>query len=197
MFNITYRCLLTHLTKLQNCSILGCHPRGLIKGTSCLFKSWRVATKRSYVCNAILPHICCDKDFGLGTLLMFRAHLRHHQAPTSLKHNCCAQRCRSKQIFGGAKDFCPNFAKLVQKVVVQLLPTGFWCDLHKMVFTCFSANVGRHFCLDFQGFCQNFQRFFQRGCAFFELLKYTVNDFCNAYTYASYSSRANLPFTAS
>jgi len=35
------------------------------------------------------------------------------------------RRCRSKQIFGGAKDFCPNFPKLAQKVVVQLLPTVF------------------------------------------------------------------------
>jgi len=34
-------------------------------------------------------------------------------------------RCRSKQIFGGAKDFCPNFSKLAQKVFVQLLPTVF------------------------------------------------------------------------
>ena len=59
-------------------------------------------------------------------------------------------RCRNKQIFGGAKDFCPNFPKLAQKVVFQLLWTVFWCDLEKMVFTCFSANVGRHFCPNFQ-----------------------------------------------
>jgi len=31
-------------------------------------------------------------------------------------------RCRSKQIFGIAKDFCPNFPKLARKVVVRLLP---------------------------------------------------------------------------
>jgi len=49
-----------------------------------------------------------------------------------------------KQIFEGAKDFCTNFPKLAQKVVVQILPTVFWCDLQNMVFTCFSANVGRH-----------------------------------------------------
>jgi len=53
-------------------------------------------------------------------------------------------RCRSKRIFGGAKDFCSNFPKLAQKVVMQILPTVFWCGLQKMVFTCFSANVGRH-----------------------------------------------------
>jgi len=34
--------------------------------------------------------------------------------------NWFKRRCRSKQIFGGGKDFCPNFPKLSQKVVVQL-----------------------------------------------------------------------------
>jgi len=33
-------------------------------------------------------------------------------------------RCRSKQIFGGAKDFCPNFPKLARKVV-RLLTKNF------------------------------------------------------------------------
>jgi len=39
--------------------------------------------------------------------------------------NIFSHRCRSKQIFGSAKDFCPNFPKLAQKVVGQLLPTVF------------------------------------------------------------------------
>ena len=34
-------------------------------------------------------------------------------------------RCRSKQIFGGAKDFFPNIPKLALKVYVRLLPTNF------------------------------------------------------------------------
>jgi len=34
-------------------------------------------------------------------------------------------RCRSKQIFGDAKDFSPNFSKLPEKVLVQLLSTNF------------------------------------------------------------------------
>jgi len=62
-------------------------------------------------------------------------------------------RCRSKQVFGGAKHFCPNFPKLAWKAVFHLLWTVFWCDLQKMVFTCFPANLGRYFCPDFQGFC--------------------------------------------
>jgi len=40
-------------------------------------------------------------------------------------------RCRSERIFGDAKKFCTNFPKLAQKVVVQILPTVFWCDLQK------------------------------------------------------------------
>ena len=36
-----------------------------------------------------------------------------------------AHRCRSKQIFGGAKDFCLNFPKLARTVVVRLLPKNF------------------------------------------------------------------------
>jgi len=34
-------------------------------------------------------------------------------------------RCRSRQIFGGAKDFCQNLPKLARKVFVRLLPTNF------------------------------------------------------------------------
>ena len=46
-------------------------------------------------------------------------------AAKSLKNAALRHRCRSKQNFGGAKDFCPNFPKRVRKVVVQLLPTNF------------------------------------------------------------------------
>jgi len=56
-----------------------------------------------------------------------------------------SRRCRSKQTFWAAKDFCPNFPKLAQEVVVQLLPTVFCVTSKKWFFTCFSANVGRHF----------------------------------------------------
>jgi len=46
---------------------------------------------------------------------------------------CSQHRCRSKNIFGGAKDFCPNFSKPAQKVVE---PSNFFqrclrCDLQK------------------------------------------------------------------
>jgi len=34
-------------------------------------------------------------------------------------------RCKSRQIFDGTKNFCPNFPKLAQKVFVRLLPTNF------------------------------------------------------------------------
>jgi len=80
---------------------------------------------------------------------------------------------RRWQIFGGAKNFCPNFPKLARKVFVRLClqifshedhEDLFWHDLQKKVFRCFSANVRRHvltlnnvgchFCPDFQGFAQ-------------------------------------------
>jgi len=50
----------------------------------------------------------------------------------------CGHRCRSRQMFGGAKDSWPNFPKLARKVFVRLFPTNFlpqgswrsfWCDL--------------------------------------------------------------------
>jgi len=40
-------------------------------------------------------------------------------------NNGVEHRCSSKQIFGGAKDFCPNFPKLARKVFVRLMPANF------------------------------------------------------------------------
>ena len=92
---------------------------------------------------------------------------------------CRSHRWRSRQIFGGAKDFCPNFPKLVRKTFGPLFVQMFshedccWDDLKKKS----SCNFWRHFypyfhwvcdgfhslCLDvrrfspdFQGFCPNF-----------------------------------------
>ena len=66
-----------------------------------------------------------------------RTFLNHHlnlasevgyprNLPAMLCFHNCAHRCRNKQIFGGAKDFCPIFSKLVQKVFVRLLPKNFF-----------------------------------------------------------------------
>ena len=63
-------------------------------------------------------------------------------------------RCRSRQNFWGAKDFCPNFPKLAWKVFLGLLPIHFVPQRTrrlflllppKKVFMCFSENVRRHF----------------------------------------------------
>jgi len=86
-------------------------------------------------------------------------------------------RGRSRQNFGSAKDFCPNSPNLPEKSYVQFcLQTFtnkdhedlFWCDLQKVVFMCFSANLGYHFLKsnnagrllypDFQGFFSDFQK---------------------------------------
>jgi len=73
----------------------------------------------------------------------------------------------ASKFLGDATDFCPNFPKLAQNVVVEFCRPFLCCDLKKMVFTCFSANlgrhfsksnnVGRHFCPNFQGYCPDFQ----------------------------------------
>jgi len=40
-------------------------------------------------------------------------------------NNKCNHRCRSRQIFGGAKDFCPNFLKLARKIIFLCMKTAF------------------------------------------------------------------------
>jgi len=62
-------------------------------------------------------------------------------------------RFRSRQSFGYAKDFCPNFPKLPEKFCVtfayKFSPTKiiktFFGVTSKKVFMCFSAKLGRYF----------------------------------------------------
>ena len=107
---------------------------------------------------------------------------------------CTHRSCRSRQIFGDAKDFCPNLHKLGRKDFLcdswlQIFSHKdhedlLRCDLRKHVFLRFSANVGcyflksnnvgRHFCPDSQGFCPDFQGFcpdFQGFCPDFWQIK--------------------------
>jgi len=96
--------------------------------------------------------------------------------PLSLQYHL-VYRCRSssKQIFGGAKHFCPNFSKLAPKIfrslVVQIFSQDrFWDDLQKrdsilwfwvlgIIFFKWK-HIGHHFCLYFQGLClPDFQGF--------------------------------------
>jgi len=77
-----------------------------------------------------------------------------------------SHRCRSRQIFGGAKDFCPNFPDIAEKFLGHLL-----CDFHAILGpisfnqstlgTIFikSKQVGRHFCSYFYGVCPDIQGF--------------------------------------
>jgi len=77
-------------------------------------------------------------------------------------------RCRSKQIFGSAKNFCPNVPKLAWKVVLQLVPYKFaltenvktctWCDFQKRYSFVFLQALGAIFCLNFQGFCPDLRK---------------------------------------
>jgi len=64
----------------------------------------------------------------------------------------CSTQCRSRQIFGGAKDFCPNSPKLARKK--NSIKEN---DLEKKLFMSFWAPflhiLSGGVCSDFQGFC--------------------------------------------
>jgi len=75
-------------------------------------------------------------------------------------------RCRSRQIFGDAKDFCPNFPKLARKNYKGDLPKKskktsafwFWAPFSSNQRTSNdSVKVVTPFCPDFHGFCPDFK----------------------------------------
>jgi len=83
-------------------------------------------------------------------------------------------RCSSRQIFGGAKDFCPNFSKFARKTFEATLCENIFSSrpsfgttsrkrFHMILQTLgaifFKSNhVGRHFSPEFQRFCKGFHR---------------------------------------
>jgi len=80
----------------------------------------------------------------------------------------CLHKYRTRQFFGGGEFFsgfpqtcpkriCATFAPKFSPT--KIMKIFFWCGLQTEVFTCFSANVGSHFCPDFQRLCPDFQRF--------------------------------------
>jgi len=89
-------------------------------------------------------------------------------------------KCRSRKIFGRAKDCCPKSPKLAESFVwlspINFLPlrTLFWVWSPKKGFMYFSAsvghhclksnNVGWHFCPDLQVFCPDFNKSKHLGC---------------------------------
>jgi len=90
----------------------------------------------------------------------------------------------ASKFLGLQRIFDQIFPNLPKKISCKFCRPVLWCDLQKTVFTCFSANlgrhfsksnnVGRHFCSNFQGFCPNFQRFcpnFQGFCPDFQQIK--------------------------
>ena len=108
----------------------------------------------------------CPENFQAG---MRAAPPPHDESFSS--HECLNHRCRSRQIFGAAKDFCPIFPKIARKIFVPLLSTNFltqrsWRPFYGMTSKKRSAKVGRHFLklstvgrdfrLDFQRFCPDF-----------------------------------------
>ena len=91
-------------------------------------------------------------------------------------------KCRSRQIFGRAKDFCLKSPKLAKKVLCDFCQQIFSHKQQFLVwppkkgFMCFSANVGhhflksnnvgRHFCSDFQRFWPDFNKSKLWRCTF-------------------------------
>jgi len=79
--------------------------------------------------------------------------------------------CRSRQIFGGAKDFCPNFPKLPRKnfglLFVQLFShADLFGDHPQTRSSCNSANVERH-CLKSNHVGHNFACIFKEFAQIF------------------------------
>jgi len=81
-------------------------------------------------------------------------------------------RCRSRQIFRGAKDFCPKSPKLARKTPKKISS----CDFGWLFFK--SKHVGHHFCSGFQGFCDVFRDFDKISTDFARILR----DFAGIFT---------------
>ena len=111
---------------------------------------------------------------------------------STLTRNRCAwmHRCRSSQIFGDAKDFCPNFPKLARKVratflrifpPTKIMNTSFGITskkcFHVMLHTLGAIHFYPYFqvvCPDCQVFCEHLHRFcqnFQEFCPDFREIK--------------------------
>jgi len=137
------------------------HERTAIS-SKCLSWSWGY---QSYFRQSAVVHW----DHGtVNKCIYCKAPIAKLQSSSTVQH-----RFRSKHIFGGAKNFGPNFTKLAQKVVVRLLPTNFlpqksWRPFFgvtskkglplffykRWALFLKSNNVGRNFFPDFQRFPQ-------------------------------------------
>jgi len=98
-------------------------------------------------------------------------------AITNLGRWCnAAHRCRTRQIFWGAKDFGRDLSNLVRKnfgplFVRTFSQAGLRVEWPPKRCSCDSANVGRHFCPDFQEFCRDFNRFYPDFARIFNITK--------------------------
>jgi len=71
--------------------------------------------------------------------------------------NYMSHRCRSWQIFGVAKEFCPNSPNFPEK---KSNKSHLQKKFNSGAIFFKSEHVGRHFCSNFQGVCEGSQRFF-------------------------------------
>ena len=71
-------------------------------------------------------------------------------------------RCRSRQILGGAKDFCPNFTKLARKTLQRKWPPK--RNVYTLILSAIFAKSKhiQRFCEGIHTFCPNFSKYFAR-----------------------------------
>jgi len=102
--------------------------------------------------------------------LLLRTGVRHSDylfQPCNITSSTIIRRCRSRQIFGGAKDFCQNCPKLAKKKFGPLFvrifshDDRFWDDLQKKPLCvilhqlcAIFARIFRDFAKIFTDFCQ-------------------------------------------
>ena len=132
----------------------------------CWLRSWPIhVLVLAWIKYQMLPFWLCT-SIGLQTqqsdslcgLCICQQHDQgSHKCNSKNPWNCggAAHRRRSRQMFGGAKDFCPNSPQLARKNSITKWPPKkllmlFWAPFLLIFTGVFS---------DFQVFCEGFQRF--------------------------------------
>ena len=96
---------------------------------------------------------------------------------------CPSHRCRNRQIFGGAKDFCPNFRSFQATLCANVsshtdhkhLLLGWFPKIQKV--SCESAHIGRQFFNTKQRWAPIFRSQTTLGAIFAQIFWYFANKF--------------------
>ena len=122
-------------------------------------------TFKDFICPTV-EHYVQDPNWPYSQSAKFTSDLNCSTSLWSI-------RCRSRQIFRDAKDFCPNFPLRARKVFVRLFITNFvshrswrpfWCNLQTRVFMRFLVlekriqTLGAIFARIFRDFARTFDK---------------------------------------